>query len=98
MADSSRLPPPESPSVPKPEPAKIGAAAVAGLVIAILGLVAFGWIADQVFLARQLGFDNAVRDAIHAVASPRLTSFMRALTFLGAPAFVSAAYLLCVAL
>ena len=70
----------------------------ASLIFIVVGLLLFGWIADQVFFRHQLEFDNAIRAAIHSVASPALTRFMQSLTFLGSPAFVSVAYVTCVAI
>jgi undecaprenyl-diphosphatase len=96
MAAVLNLPPPESPDKPGPTPASAGLAMSVSLVVIVLGLLLFGWIADQVFFRHQLEFDNTVRAAIHAVASPSLTRFMQALTFLGSPAFVSVAYVACV--
>ena len=61
-----------------------------GLTLAALALAFFGWLAREVIRGATLRFDNAVRDAVHAHAGPVLTILMRALSFLGAPAFLIA--------
>lgn len=89
------LPPPEQAHA-KPEPARAGAAIFLSLALAVTGLALFAFIAGEVFLRHSLAFDNSVRSAIHAVASPNLTRLMRALSFVGSPAFVIVAYLLAI--
>ena len=60
-----------------------GAAAVA-LAAAIL----FACLAHAVAFVPAAGFDLAVRGAVHACASPRLTYAMRGVTMMGAPAIL----------
>jgi len=54
-----------------------------GLVAAIVALLLFGWLAEEVLEAGTIRFDNSVRAAVHQYASPALTAFMRGITVLG---------------
>ncbi len=63
-------------------------ALIGGFVLAAGTLALFGWLAGVVMRGQTLEFDRAVRDAVHGWASPRLTLVMRAVTELGAPAFL----------
>lgn len=44
-----------------------------------------GWFAREVFEGETMTFDNAVRDQIHSLASPALTSAMLVLSIIGSP-------------
>jgi undecaprenyl-diphosphatase len=62
---------------------------IAGFLGASAALVFFGWLTRVVLAGESLRFDNAVRNAIHAWASPTLTDAMLGITQLGAaPALV----------
>lgn len=56
--------------------------------VAAVCLVLFVWLGHAAVLGRTLPFDCAVRDAIHAWASPPLTFVMRGITRVGEPAFL----------
>jgi membrane-associated phospholipid phosphatase len=58
---------------------------ISTLLLAVLALVFFHWLADEVFAGDARAFDDAVRTAIHAHATPALTLAMRAITHLGDP-------------
>jgi len=60
-----------------------------GLMAALVSVIAFLWLADEVFEGSTGYFDNYVREAIHAVAGPALTALMFFITALGsAPVLV----------
>lgn len=71
----------------------IETAIVISLAIAVLSLFLFAWIAEDVTHQRTMKFDLAVRDAIHAHASPVLTKVMIALSFIGGDGLAIAAIL-----
>lgn len=56
---------------------------LATLVIAAGALVLFGWLAEEVMEGDTKLFDTAIRGAIHNHATPLLTTFMQAFSFLG---------------
>jgi undecaprenyl-diphosphatase len=56
------------------------------LVVAVLSLFLFAWIAENVSHQRTQNFDLAVRTQIHQYASPALTRLMIATSFLGSRA------------
>jgi undecaprenyl-diphosphatase len=56
---------------------------IVGFLAATAALLLFGWLSGVVLAGQSLLFDNAVRDAIHAWASPALTSAMLVVTRLG---------------
>jgi undecaprenyl-diphosphatase len=53
------------------------------LIAAIVALLLFAWMAEEVLESGTLHFDNNVRAAVHQYASPSLTVFMRGITLLG---------------
>lgn len=57
------------------------------LLVAVAALVCFGLLADEVFEGDTVRFDNAIRTAVHAHATPSLTVAMRAASTIGS-AFV----------
>jgi membrane-associated phospholipid phosphatase len=61
---------------------------IAGFLGAVLALVVFGWLADQVFHRATIHFDAAVRDAVHSFASPPMTLFFRVVTEFGSEKFL----------
>jgi undecaprenyl-diphosphatase len=70
---------------------RLNRALAAGFAAALLSLVLFGWIANQVARGRTLRFDDSVRAAVHAWASPAMTAAMRTITQFGSVPFVVAA-------
>jgi len=68
-----------------------------GLATAIATLVFFGWLAEEVLEGETRHFDDVTRAAVHAIASPALTSAMRGISFLGSTLFLTAATILVVA-
>jgi undecaprenyl-diphosphatase len=62
-----------------------------GMIAAIGTLVFLGWLADQVFEGDMRQFDDATREAVHTVASPTMTLFMRFMSFVGSTFFLTAA-------
>ena len=56
-----------------------------GLILAIVSLGFFAWLADEVFEGDTKVFDDYVRDYIHAFASPALTTWMKFFSFVGSP-------------
>lgn len=62
-----------------------------GLAAAIATLTFFGWLADEVLAGETWHFDDVTRAAIHTLASPALTTAMRAVSFLGSTLFLTAA-------
>jgi undecaprenyl-diphosphatase len=56
---------------------------IAGLFAATGAVVLFLWLADEVFEGSTKVFDAAVRETVHRMASPWLTSFMLAISFIG---------------
>lgn len=67
-----------------------------GLAAAIGSLIFFGWLADEVLAGETRHFDDVTRAAVHALASPALTSAMRGISFLGSTLFLTAATILVV--
>ncbi len=67
------------------EPA-LGRVFFLGLGAAVLALVLFAWLADQMLEGRTRAFDQHVRQAVNGHASPQLTAVMRFFTAFGAPA------------
>ena len=69
-----------------------------GLLTAIATLVFLGWLADEVLEGSTRQFDDATRTAVHRLASPSLTLFMRAISFLGSTQFLTVASIVAIAL
>ena len=61
---------------------------LAGFVSAGLALAVFAWLAARMMRGEIAQFDTAVRDAVHSLASPPLTAFMRKITFMGSELFL----------
>jgi hypothetical protein len=66
------------------------AAVFASLTVAVLSLFLFAWVGDGVAHKRTIGFDLAIRNQVHAHASPGLTKAMIAISFLGGDGLVVA--------
>ena len=69
------------------------AAAFTSLMVAVLSLFLFAWIGDGVAHDRTAGFDLAIRNQVHAYASPPLTKVMIFISFLGGNGLTAAAIL-----
>lgn len=67
---------------------RFGGRLIAGLMIAVGFLLLFGWLAEEVFEGETKIFDDAVRNSIHAFATPTLTAAMKFFSFLGSPLFL----------
>jgi undecaprenyl-diphosphatase len=75
--------PPESKHDYSVSRGRIDATIAAGLLLAVVILVFFGWLARAVLAGSTREFDAAVRAAVHAHASVPLTRAMRGITLLG---------------
>jgi membrane-associated phospholipid phosphatase len=60
-------------------------AIVVGLLAAAGALGLFAWLGREILEGELLAFDDRLRALIHGFASPRLTTFMRAVSFYGGP-------------
>jgi len=60
-----------------------------GLAAAIGTLIFFGWLADEVLEGETRHFDEVTRAAVHQLASPLLTTIMRAVSFVGSTLVLS---------
>ncbi len=89
-ADESRLP--ELETAPKRN-IILGTAPLASLCVAVLSLFLFAWIADGVAHDRTAGLDLAIRNQVHAYASPPVTRAMIFISFLGGDGLTAAAIL-----
>ena len=58
------------------------------MIAALAALLFFAWLASEVARGNAMGFDMAVRGAVHSWASPALTHAMRGATRLGEPWFL----------
>jgi undecaprenyl-diphosphatase len=61
----------------------------AGFVAAAAALALFSWLATQVFRNSTMAMDAAVRDGLHAWASPPLTAFFRVVTQFGSELWIA---------
>lgn len=84
--------PPRSASAPRSN-IIFEAAVVTSLTVAVLSLFLFAWIGNGVAHERTAGFDLAVRNQVHAYASPPLTKAMIFISFLGGDGLTAAAIL-----
>jgi undecaprenyl-diphosphatase len=56
---------------------------IAGIVCALLAVLAFTWYASEVAEGELLAFDSSVREFVHSFASRRLTDVMTAVSYMG---------------
>jgi len=89
-ADQSR---PTEPAVVSQRNIIFEAAAFTSLMVAVLSLFLFAWIADGVARDRTAGLDLAIRNQVHAYASPSLTKAMIFISFLGGDGLTAASIL-----
>ena len=75
-----------------------GSAISISLLAAMLSLLLFAWLAREVLESETLRFDNFVRAAVHEWSSSQVTSFMRAMSWIGSINFLGGFVVLCVAL
>ncbi len=73
-----------------PEPAALKAP-VLSLVIALLAVFLFAWLAENVAYRHTAKFDSLVRSNVHAYASPQLTRLMFAVSFMGSAGLIVSA-------
>ena len=76
--------PPDTPPTVATD-AVFGLASAVGLGIAVLALFLFGWLADEMLEGSTMVFDERIRAATHAHASPGLTETLRLVSRLGGP-------------
>ena len=88
--DESRLP--ELETAPKRN-IILETAPLVSLSVAVLSLFLFAWIADGVAHDRTAGLDLAIRNQVHAYASPPVTRAMIFISFLGGDGLTAAAIL-----
>ena len=82
-----QLPAPEK----APEAAVLLEAPLVSLVIAVLSILLFAWLAENVAEQHTASFDSSVRSAVHAHTSPALTQLMFAISFMGAGGMAASA-------
>jgi undecaprenyl-diphosphatase len=75
-----------------------GSAISISLVAAMLSLLLFAWLAEEVLESETLRFDNYVRAGVHSWASPGLTRLMQIMSWIGAINFLGGFVVFCVAL
>ena len=76
----------------------IGVVLSMSLAIAVLGIILFSWIADEMREGDTIRFDDNVRSFVHSFSSPGTTKFMFAMSFMGAGGLLvmlTAAVILC---
>jgi undecaprenyl-diphosphatase len=81
---------PEAEVAAKPERV-IETVMLANLIVAVLSVFLFAWIAENVEDQRTWVFDLGVRNAVHSLASPWMTHFAFAVSFIGGDGLVLAA-------
>lgn len=67
----------------------VGFALVGGIIAAVIMLALLSWLAHEMLEGETLHFDDAVRNAIHGVASVRTTAVMLAASRFGSPAILA---------
>ena len=81
-------------TVTEPKKVKLGFFLIGSIVVAAAALLSFGWLAEEVLQSETQAFDDAVRAAIHRLASPGMTSAMQVFSFLGSGTLLVALSLL----
>lgn len=82
----------------KPVPL-ITAALLLSLAVAVGSILFFSWVAHQMREGDTVRFDDGLRSFVHSFASPGLTRFMFAMSFMGSPGLIAlmvAAIVLCI--
>ena len=85
--DDQLLPGPEK----APEAAVLVEGPLVSLVIAVLAILLFAWLAENVAAQHTLIFDSSVRAGVHSCASPMLTRLMFAISFMGSGGLIASA-------
>ena len=70
---------------------------LASLACAVLALIFFSWLAEEVFEGETNHFDLSVRAFIHHYSSAGLTKWMQGVTFLGSPYVLFSLFTICCA-
>ena len=70
---------------------------LASLACAVLALIFFSWLAEEVFEGETNHFDLSVRAFIHQYSSAGLTKWMQGVTFLGSPYVLFSLFTICCA-
>ena len=65
---------------------RLSIALIIGLLTAAAALLLFTWLGREILEGEVLAFDDRLRTLLHDVASPRLTTIMRAASLYGGPA------------
>jgi len=80
--------PPASESLPATAESqrRLSFALLIGLLTAAAALVLFTWLGREILEGEVLAFDDRLRTLVHDLASPRLTTLMRAASLYGGPA------------
>ena len=84
------FPPPLPEAERAPRPARLRTALLAALAAAVMALLLFAWLADEVFEGDVAAFDARLRSAVHAFTSPLLTALMRAFSLAGDRGLIAA--------
>lgn len=84
----------------KPKKAKSAVLLLSALLVAVVALFVFGWLAEEMLEGDTQQFDAFVRTAVHRLATPGLTRLMQVFSFLGSVAAVTTTCLvaICVSL
>lgn len=85
--DDHPLPGPEN----APEAAVLVEGPLVSLVMAVLAIFLFAWLAENVVEQHTANFDSSVRAAVHSFAFPVLTRLMFAISFMGSGGLIAAA-------
>jgi undecaprenyl-diphosphatase len=80
--------------VTEPKKVKLGLFLIGSIVVAAAALLSFGWLAEEMLESETRTFDDAVRAAIHRLASPEMTRAMQVFSFLGSGTLLVALSLL----
>ena len=75
----------------RPELSRLASPLLVSLACAMVSLVLFAWLAEEMLEGDTRQFDTAVRQFVHSHSSVRLTATMEFVTLLGSPLFVSIA-------
>jgi undecaprenyl-diphosphatase len=70
---------------------------IISLVCSAFFLILFAWLSEEVFEGGLQRFDSSVRTKVHEFFSPQLTKFMQDMTFLGSIGFLTALFVIIVA-
>ena len=84
------FPPPLPEAERAPRPAGLRTVLLASLAAAVVALMLFSWLADEVFEGSTAALDARLRNAVHAWASPPLTAVMRTLSVVGDQGLIAA--------